>query len=444
MDPRNPKTTTAPSLPLQPLTYNNDDKGSMNKRRPVRRNLERRRQQNIQAQKKYREKIKERLEHLETLSVPVAGNEEVITAATPPQNSQSNSTSIEHQNSCQYTGQIPSDNSNELSLDFPDLILSPSLTPASFSDVALCDPIIFSDPSHLFHDEDTASVSQCSATQVDCGCLKAHVQVTLSVPRVYRDTKVLNVAPDLLSPDPYLSTLRIERMCIVQAIFANCLHIGVSEEMFCDDDAVSPFFQPIGKTVNDPGCDRIVKSIQTIFTTLKPDVRPIREQITTKHSPVLDVLPFPTLRKNLIESADTVNEDELYDDLLNGLVCWGGAGVGRRDRDSSTGHTSSGTPWDGRSWEARVWFLRKYWTLLGGEDGELVRQSEWWRNIRGDEISVCLDLVLLTILHRPHNLVFSVLVRKEYNCYNIQIKTKGTERDDPAQKVIVVQVLSTL
>lgn len=30
-------------------------------------------------------------------------------------------------------------------------------------------------------------------------------------------------------------------------------------------------------------------------------------------------------------------------------------------------------------------FLKKYWALLGGEDGELIRQSEWWRNIRGDD-----------------------------------------------------------
>ena len=199
---------------------------------------------------------------------------------------------------------------------------------------------------------------------------------------------MLNVAPNLFSADPYLNTLRIEHMCIVQAIFANCLHIGITEDMFCDDDAVSPFFRPSGKTVDDAGYDMIVKSIQSIFTTLKPDVRPIREQITTKHGPVIDVLPFPTLRKNLIINADVIDEDELYDDLLNGLICWGGAGVGRRDRDSSTGRTSIGTPWDGRSWEARVWFLQKYWALLGGEDGELVRQSEWWRNMRGDEINV--------------------------------------------------------
>ncbi|KAL9609845.1 MAG: hypothetical protein Q9167_005412 [Letrouitia subvulpina] len=398
MDPRHSTAATPSVPPGSPEAQPNIDKGSKNKRRPVRRDPEKRRQQNIQAQKKYREKLKKRLDHLETLALSVSGNEEVITAATPPaglsgaptpQDSLSNSiTSTDHQSSSQPTGHIPNDHGDELSLDFPDLILSPSLTPASFLDVALCDPTIFTDPSHLFHDENAASGSQGSVVQVDCGCLRAHVQISSSVPRVYRDIKALDVGPDLFSADPYLSTPRIERMCIIQAIFANCLHIGISEDMFCDDDAVSPFFRPSGKTVNDSGYDGIVKSIQSIFTTLKPDVRPIREQVTTKHGPVIDVLPFPTLRKNLIKNADAVDEDELFDDLLNGLVCWGGAGVGRRDRDSSTGRTSTGTPWDGRSWEARDWFLRKYWALLGGEDGELVRQSEWWRNIRGDETSV--------------------------------------------------------
>ena len=67
------------------------------------------------------------------------------------------------------------------------------------------------------------------------------------------------------------------------------------------------------------------------------------------------------------------------------LVCWGGAGIGQKDRNDSTGYASTGTPWDVRSWEAKVWFLKKYWTLLGGEDGELVRQSEWWRSTRGED-----------------------------------------------------------
>lgn len=74
-------------------------------------------------------------------------------------------------------------------------------------------------------------------------------------------------------------------------------------------------------------------------------------------------------------------------ELMTGLVCWGNAGVGQRDRaEDELGLASTGAPWDVRSWEAKDWFLEKYWNLLGGEVGELVRQTEWWRSIRGEEM----------------------------------------------------------
>jgi hypothetical protein len=56
-----------------------------------------------------------------------------------------------------------------------------------------------------------------------------------------------------------------------------------------------------------------------------------------------------------------------------------------------TGHAVTGNLWDVRSWEAKVWFLKKYWWLLGGEEGELVRQSEWWRSVRGEEARIDLN-----------------------------------------------------
>ncbi len=289
-------------------------------------------------------------------------------------------------------GEGLSDHSGESSVCFSDLTPSTSIPPASSSDVALWDSTISIDPSHLIHNKDAASTSQYWVGYVDCGCSMAHVQFSSSEPKEYRDIQVLNVGPSLFLGDPYLNTLRVERICIAQAVFSNCLHIGITEDMFCDDDTISPFFRPSGKTVDGSGSDSVVRTMQSIFKTLKQDLRPVREQITTIHGPVIDVLPFPTLRKNLIKSGDAVDEEELYHDLLNGLVCWGGAGVGRRDRDCSTGYISTGTPWDSRSWEGRTWFLQKYWALLGGEEGELVQQSQWWRNMRGDETDPWLGL----------------------------------------------------
>lgn len=308
------------------------------------------------------------------------------------QSDPSNSTTNERQSSCHSLGRIIDDHSSESSVSFSDLALSTSIPPASSSDVALWDPTTSVDPSHLFHNKDATYGSQYWVAYVDCGCLRPHVQVTSSETKEYVDLKLVSICPTLFSANPYANTLRVERLCIIQAVLSNCLHIGITEAMFCGDDATSPFFRPSGETADDFASDSVVRTTQSIFKTLKQDVRPIREQITTRHRPAIDVLPFPTFRKNLITSGDAVDEDELFDDLLNGLVCWGGAGVGRRDRDCSTGYISTGTPWDNRSWEARTWFIQKYWALLGGEEGELVRQSEWWRNMRGEEADPWLGL----------------------------------------------------
>ena len=312
-------------------------------------------------------------------------------ALVPPR-SPSYSTTTECQGSYGYPEQSLNNHNSESSVGFSDLTLPTSITQPSFSDVTLWDPTTFTEPSYLIPNKDDASIIEYWVSYVECGCLRPHVQVSSSKPRDHRDLKALNIDPSLFSADPYVNTLRIERVCIVQAVFSNCLHIGITEDMFCDDDAISPFFRPSGKTVDDTGSDAVVRTIQSIFKTLKQDMRPTKQQITIKHRPMIDALPFPTLRKNWIKNQNTVNEEELYDDLLDGLVCWGGAGIGRRDRDSSTGYTSTGTPWDSRSWEARTWFLQKYWALLGGEEGELVRQSEWWRNVRGDETDPWLGL----------------------------------------------------
>lgn len=163
------------------------------------------------------------------------------------------------------------------------------------------------------------------------------------------------------------------------------MYVGSTEEIICADKSLSPFFLSSAESADDMVKANAICTVQGIFKTLKPDLRPSSEQITVNHHPYIDILPFPTLRKNLITHQEEIDEDGFFHDMLTGLVCWGGAGIRRKDRQDSTGYASTGAPWDVRSWEAKVWFLKKYWTLLGGEDGELVRQSEWWRSMRGDD-----------------------------------------------------------
>jgi len=163
------------------------------------------------------------------------------------------------------------------------------------------------------------------------------------------------------------------------------MHVGITEEMVCKEGSLSPFYRSIRTSADDTTKQDMIFTVQRIFKTLGPDLRPSSEQITVEHPPYIDILPFRTLRKNLILRQQDVNKDEFLRDAATGLVCWGGAGIARKDRNASTGYASTGTPWDNRSWEAKAWFLEKYWSLLGGEEGELVRQSEWWRSIRGED-----------------------------------------------------------
>ncbi|EER24922.1 hypothetical protein CPC735_015200 [Coccidioides posadasii C735 delta SOWgp] len=384
------------------------------KRKPVRRDPEKRRQQNIRAQRKYREKLRERLAYLEALAASAAqsdaiertstagtGQSEAVTThgssstpthilpKTPPSYDASDISvsSLSTVTLGEYQRFIPHSDDTLSSLTIwdstPHFLLSDDMSSAP----SLWDSPTHVDPSHLILDKQNDSLGPYWTTTIDCGCPSPHFQIQThgSDPFRYGEVRVLKFKPSATAADPYANNLRIEKVCTITALYALGMHVGITEEMICADESFSPFFRSITESTDDMIKANTIGTVQRIFKTLKPDLRPSSEQITIQHHPYIDILPFPTLRKNLITHQEEIDEDEFFLDILTGLVCWGGAGIGRKDREDSTGYASTGTPWDVRSWEARVWFLKKYWTLLGGEDGELVRQSEWWRSIRGDD-----------------------------------------------------------
>ncbi len=332
------------------------------------------------------EKRKARLDDFETLAASLSQSVGVaMLCSGTPSSYAVNFTEDQQPN---FDGNIESgliDDTNESATDALDAYTSACATPATSLYGVSWDLNTSMEPSHLFYGENISSSSQNWSRYIDCGCLYPHLQVSSSRPRVYLELEADAPSQSSCSTDPDVNTLRIERYCIVQSMTSLCLHIGMTKDMLCDDKATSPFFRPTGKIVNGTGADTVVKMVQTIFKTLKPDMRPTREQIIRQHAAFIDVLPFPTLRRNVINSGEAVDLTEFYHDLIDGLICWGGATDRSSVTDSTTGDIYAATPWDSRSWEARGWFLRKYWALLGGEEGELVRQSEWWRNMRGDD-----------------------------------------------------------
>ncbi|KAI9044341.1 uncharacterized protein KD926_000942 [Aspergillus affinis] len=428
------KPYTKSTMPRETTEKNTRNEGTgKEKRKPVRRDPERRRQQNIRAQRKYREKLRERMETLETLATSLAQN--------PPTSDTIQSAPIsgydgsDLSNSCLLTAtpkdcqlafpQTVDTTSNHLDildpatahLTIPDNALSslnvwdstmwdytPQLSPSSLAtsdhskqipppETLASSPSVWTppphvDPSVLVHDKQKAGLDQWGTTTiVKCSCAGPHFQVQSYRPIIYGppEVRILRIGSLAPAPDLHANHLRLDTMCTLAAMDTLRMHVGLTEEMVCAEESPSPFYRSMKASTDSAAKENVITTVQKIFKTLKPDLRPSSEQITVEHPPYIDVLPFRTLRKNLILHQQEVNEDEFLHDLLTGLVCWGGAGLGRKDRNASTGYASTGTPWDNRSWEAKVWFLKKYWSLLGGEDGELVRQSEWWRSIRDED-----------------------------------------------------------
>ena len=248
------------------------------------------------------------------------------------------------------------------------------------------------DPSFLTRDNHNRGIVKYWTTTIKCGCSTRHIQIrTRGVdPSGLNDVKILTLGLPATPADPYANNLRIETVCTVAALHTIGMQLGVDEDILCADESLSPFFRFTAGSVDFMVQSNMIKTVQQTFKSLKPDLRPSREQIMVKHHPCIDILPFPTLRNNFITHQDEFDEDEFFMDVFTGLVCWGGAGIGKRDQNINTGYVSTGTPWDVRSWEAKEWFLKKYWILLGGEDGELVRQSEWWRSMRGEDM-ICAE-----------------------------------------------------
>jgi hypothetical protein len=178
-------------------------------------------------------------------------------------------------------------------------------------------------------------------------------------------------------PDVHTNHIRMKPLLYVAACIANASILGFSLSQESCEDLKSPFFR--GSTSESAAKVACLND----FSALSPDLRPSATQLVHRHHPYIDVLPFPTLRERIIklayvEEEPMIDEDELCQDLNDGLVCWGSVLDGR---NSAMG---SGAPWDVRSWEAQPWFLKKWWIVIGGAEGEIYKQTQWWRQMRGE------------------------------------------------------------
>ena len=201
--------------------------------------------------------------------------------------------------------------------------------------------------------------------------------------RTDRILKLQNVNAEYVAPlpDPRQNHIRMKQVLFLAACAANASTIGVTlgaDQSEGCENVESPFFREcISESAAKAAC-------LSEFTSLKSHLRPSATQLLHSHHPYIDVLPFPTFRDRVIKLACTeepmIDEDDLCGDLhKDGLICWGSSLGG------GSAAMGSGAPWDIRSWEAQPWFLKKWWILIGGAEGEIYKQTQWWCEMRGEK-----------------------------------------------------------
>ena len=195
-------------------------------------------------------------------------------------------------------------------------------------------------------------------------------------------------SPSNTLPDPRLNTLLISGERCMHATFTIATSLSISQTAYINDHP-SPLYQP--PTTTTP--------LTVTYTHLPKALRPTPTQLSLPHPSYLDCIIFPSFRSRAIalSARGELDHCALFVDLLgDGLVCWGNSGATRGGKGGAD--MRDGVAWSTRSWEARPWFLRRWWMLVGVEEGDgmgdekgVVRdedgiweQSRWFWRMRGE------------------------------------------------------------
>ncbi|KAL3462102.1 hypothetical protein BJX64DRAFT_259626 [Aspergillus heterothallicus] len=165
--------------------------------------------------------------------------------------------------------------------------------------------------------------------------------------------------------------LGLTRLNFLRALHANIDVLGYSAaEMH--DDAWSPF-----------GCAGAPKISYNDVDSLPPALRPTAIQLSVPHHPWLDLIPFPTLRDNLILLGDDLDDARLCHDMSGRGTPVVSEEKRLSDSAGETGVIVWRDPWDPSGWEVTESFLRRWaWTLTGCWD--VFVAANRWRKVRGE------------------------------------------------------------
>jgi hypothetical protein len=98
--------------------------------------------------------------------------------------------------------------------------------------------------------------------------------------------------------------------------------------------------------------------------TVAPDIfKPSQLQLTVSHPPVIDIIPWATVRDRIIVNLCAIDIERFMDDIHEHCKVWGG------------------DPLYTQGWEIGPIFFQKYWFLC---DKEMVKTTNFWRRQRGE------------------------------------------------------------
>ncbi|ETS82741.1 hypothetical protein PFICI_04617 [Pestalotiopsis fici W106-1] len=156
--------------------------------------------------------------------------------------------------------------------------------------------------------------------------------------------------------------LTLTRLNVFRALDINASALGFPSASWLCSDAVSVISMKDGKWQPPMGCP--------------PCLRPTCLQQQIPHHPWLDLLPFPTVRDNVLLLGEDYDDTAFCLDIVE--ICAVSADGG------GTGLIVWGEPSDPSSWEASADLLKKWDELFRGSH-ELIAASNHWRTMRGED-----------------------------------------------------------
>lgn len=119
-----------------------------------------------------------------------------------------------------------------------------------------------------------------------------------------------------------------------------------------------------------------------------PSLEPTALQRQVPHAPYVDLFPLAGLRDTLIQAEGTYDDCELCLDLLGSISSPQVEGYSNGNEgadDDRKGVVVWGEPWHVDSWEVEEGFIKKWGWMLKDNCEDLIRSTNQWRQVRGDE-----------------------------------------------------------